>query len=721
MRLVTDWTVDYGSGPMPIRVPHAWRHDVPVAWEGPAIYRTRVAGSGYLVFRGVSYEATVSVEGKEVLRHRGIWDTFSVPLPSPGDHDVEVRVVKNGGPTFPVRDVASGFLPFVFHTFGGIFGEVEYWETEPADLPPVKPRIEARGSKLLLDGEPYYPRGILHWGWYPEIGHPNPPEDLIRREVETLRDLGFNLVKFCLWIPPHRYLDLLSECGLTAWLELPLWDPSPDRDRQREMAEELERIVRQYAHHESIILWTVGCELSTSTPFEYRRNLVEMVRRLVPGALVKDNSGGAEMYGGDLREFGDFDDFHPYCDTMFYPPVLDSLLPGPRNPRPLLLGEFNDIDVHRDLARIETEQPYWAAADPALNDQGVRWQHDLPTVKKFDDPDLIASSRSKAVFIRKFVQEAVRARSEISGWVITGIRDTPISSSGFLDDWDQVRFTNEEVEPWMRDEALFLIPSRRPPWVRGGNRPGWRDPHNHFAGSVHFRLGAHSVRGCTAEASWRIGSHSGCLPRVEIGALESVELGEFSVDLPRGAYLLEVELGSGRNRWPIWVVEEATLEVDVLDALGLLAGVTGASGPVLATHIPPDWHDRAGAVFLTSEGTIPMPFWREAAYKAYGTRWGDLGFDEHWPRILPISPDCALDPAHLRETFGDYVLLLERVDTRTYARHPILVEIPTAGGLLFVTTLRPFGGLGCQPHGIRWNPAGWALACGLIAASTQVA
>src|SRR5687768_12658657 len=81
---------------------------------------------------------------------------------------------------------------------------------------------------------------------------------------------------------------------------------------------------------DNTIIWTAGCELGTTTSAAYRQRLTKMVKDHTGSPLVKDNSGGSEMYGGDLREFGDFYDFHPYCDTPLYPPVLDSLLPGPR-------------------------------------------------------------------------------------------------------------------------------------------------------------------------------------------------------------------------------------------------------------------------------------------------------------------------------------------------------------------------------------------------------
>ena len=104
-------------------------------------------------------------------------------------------------------------------------------------------------------------------------------------------------------------------------------------------------------------------------------------------------------------------------------------------------------------------------------------------------------------------------------------------------------------------------------------------------------------------------------------------------------------------------------------------------------------------LLLDEEGTLPMPFWRECAQE-----FADPAL-ERWERLLPVSPDRALDPAWLRATFGDYEVLMNRVDTRTYADRPLLVR----AGSWIVTTLRPHGGLGSQPPGLRYNPAGCAL------------
>lgn len=768
--VLSGWTVDYGDGPLPCTVPHAWCQDVPLAWEGPAVYRCSVFtphGRQFLVFHGVSYQTRVFLDDAEVGVHEGIWDAFWFELAGDGrDHQVKVEAVKNGGESFPVRSVASGFIPFVFHTFGGIFKPVELVASLPACPMASLSGFRAEGTKFYASGtnqthipsaksqaeewlakrvgeptlaasaepddgreKPTYLRGVLTWGWYPELGHLNPPENTIHKEIDIAKKLGFNLIKFCLWVPPHRYLELMHEKGLMAWIELPLWDPTDDTESQEKIVKEFERIVDQYRHHPNIALWTCGCELHATTTAAYRKQLYDLVKART-GGLVKDNSGSAEMYGGDLREYGDFYDFHPYCDTHYYPEVLDSLQNGPRKKLPILLGEFNDIDVHRDLARIASESPYWVSQDAFLNDQGVRWQHDLPALiseNRFAQvPDenrhtsLIESSRRKSVFMRKIVQEAVRARDDIAGYVITGWRDTPISTAGVIDDWEQPRFRPEDFASWNRESSLFIIPSRRPPWVNGGNRSGWIDPYNWFEGRAFWKIGIHSEVELEGNLDWDILHFSwngdrrpkgkvaqGAGLPLKINSLESTEIGEISWDTDEpGGYLLRTTFSGVTNTWPFWIVPEfdSKIPLGVSDRRGLLADLAPAQSAraSIITDLEPI---ESGVAFLLDRGTSPMPFWRECAYEfLQGSFWDYMGYREAWERLLPMSTDRALDMGAIHETWPDreWEVLMNRIDMRTYKEHPMLIR----SGNIFVTTLRPFGGLGNCPAGISRNPSG---------------
>ena len=302
--------------------------------------------------------------------------------------------------------------------------------------------------------------------------------------------------------------------------------------------------------------------------------MVTMVRALTGCQNVVDSSGGAEAYGGDLREYGAFDVFHPYCDLPFYPPVLDSLRDDQRWP---LLGETIDHDVHRDLARLGDELPFWASALPELNAPGVRRQVDLPRVldsSRFAlEPTqsrhkaLMESSRRKALFVRKTAIEAVRARTDFDGYVITGWRDTPISSSGFFDDWGSPRFTPEECRPWNGGGVLFPIPSRCPAWIHGGNRPGWLDPLAHFAGDVFLRLGgdgdAAGDEFDAASLAWKIVDIEGMTIARGTGPSDNGRHKEWAQvvveDAAPGEYRLEARCGPVENAWRLWVRSEAGL------------------------------------------------------------------------------------------------------------------------------------------------------------------
>ena len=728
--LVKQWIVDYcdGSSTEEVTVPHAWRQDVALNYEGPVVYRTTIEvprRPTKLRFNGVSYAAEVTLAGHIAKHHAGIWDAFDVSLAdfAGKEIEVEVKVVKNGGTTYPVRDVASGFLPYVFHTFGGIHGDVLIIEAESSLHHPVPAtkRVVVEGSQVLVDGKPFYTRGILHWGWYPDLGHTNPPPDLIRAEVREVKKLGFNLIKFCLWVPSQSFLEIMKEEGLEAWIELPLWDPSSDPSKQSQIAAEFEEIVRQYRHHDNIVMWTVGCELSEATPPAYRQHLVQLIKNLTGSPLVKDNSGGAEMYGGSLKEFGDFYDFHPYCELTYYPGVLDSLLPGPRSIQPTLLGEFNDSDVHRNLPRLADEIPYWSSTLSELNDQGVRWQHDLPTFlgkNRFalapetnGHDELAESSRKKSLFIRKWVQESVRAHSDISGYVITGLRDTPISTSGFFDDWDQPRFTAMECASWNSQTCLFIIPNRRPPWVQGGNRPGYIDPFNQFVGQVFIKVGIHSEGELSGGLLWRVYDEAFALVAhgagefLNIAPLISQQIGQIEwTSLRPGRYQLEVEFDNVRNCWPVWVSdrfgEQDRSFWKTTDPTQAFSFISTNGNAALSTQ----WEaNMAGLFMLTGQETIPCPFWRESAYEfLHEPFWKGLGFAENWERFVPIAPDRALSREWL-ESLGQRVeILMNRIDVRTYAQAPILARVGNA----FITTIRPFGGLGIQPCGIPSNAAG---------------
>lgn len=703
---VTRWTVDYGEGRLKeIRVPHSWRQDVDVRWEGPVSYKTLIDvpfKPSKLRFHGVSYLAEVHIDGHHEMTHEGIWDAFEVPLTAYRGKrvELEVRVTKNGGSTYPVKQTLSGFLPYVFHTFGGIFRPVEIVdESTPLTLPATSVNVPEE-----------YLRGILHWGWYPELGHCHPTAEMIDQEIAVIQKLGFNTVKFCLWLPPHQYLQRLEEKGLYAWIELPLWLPEGDVFSNPRIENELEQIVRQYAHHSNVVAWTLGCELQNSPP-EFRDKWVKKIQALTKCPWVKDNSGGAEMYGGDPREFGTFEDFHPYGEAHFLPQMFESLSLGPRTAKPILLGETIDHDVHRDLAQVAETMPFWASAMRELNDQGVRWQYDLPkflsTNRFAHEPEtnrhqeLMQLSIEKALFVRKHTVEQLRSREDFAGYILTGMRDTPISSSGILTDWNRERYSPEQFKSWNGDQVLFLIPMRDPRWTRGGNRPAYRDLYNFFADESNLvKVG---IAGFSGEGSaiWKLIDSRGQSVQEGIEPQQNVSTKPTQVaeihlpKVPVGTYKLQVEFAESLNEWEMTFHPKSdfsNIQLSTLD--DRLSSIQfGTNGVKLFVGPLPESIDYSQRQMFIVEGrgTTPMSYWRESF------QIDAMPFHQ----ALAVAPDCALDS----EIIGKCEWLETRVDTRTYQEYPMIAKRENT----VFTTYRVYGGHGTQPNGLVANPSGQSL------------
>lgn len=674
-------------------------------WEGPTVYSRSLdvpPSGGWLVFEAVSYQARVLIECKEAICHRGIWDAFSIDLSPWAGKSIflEVEVVKNGGETFPVSQVLSGFLPYVFGTFGGIYGPVWLCANDPlTDLPFCEdPWISVNEGKIFSKGRPFTPQGVLTWGWHPELGHTYLTPELSRSEIRKVKALGFNTIKFCLWMPPHFHLEAMAELGLHAWLELPLWAPADASTFDFEASEaELTRIVKQYRRHPNILAWTLGCELSDHTLAEWRAALTEKIKNLTQHPLVKDNSGGAEMYGGDPREYGTFEDYHPYCDLPFWPGVLDSLNPGPRPNKIVLLGETNDHDSLRDMNALAEDRPYWTSSDPCFNAQGVRWQHDFPGI--LDEwqsrdlaaklPELIRQSESQSLHIRRQVVEEFHARDYISGWVLTGWADTPISTAGFDSGCYQPRFSPEEVHPLVADPAPFLIRDRRPPWIKGGNRPGWQSRQCRWQGKALFRFGLRATEAWEGGILWKAVSDSGevwsegsvsvAVPEHQAGQVLEVWIPESFVGRGR----IELTIDDAWYSWPVAVFPSADLEIE---------------------------KETEGQIVCV-EGGISCPFWREAALDfSYDPIWEQRGWKEAWHLWQDVGGEGVLSAEDLAG-LSDLKIHLGRIDTRTYKEDPLVVSgfCTKRGHRVMLTTLRPNGGLGAQPHGLKQNPAGCEL------------
>src|SRR5690606_19404631 len=142
------------------------------------------------------------------------------------------------------------------------------------------------------------------------------------------------------------------------------------------------------------------------------------------------------------------------------------------------------------------ELPWWARDDAHENPKGARWQHDVSVVEPrlrehglWDRQDELEQvSYEQALLHRKFTLEMVRTYGEISGYVVTGGRDTPISKAGMwtgaAEGEERLKFDAASFAAFNSDVVLALGWDKRRAWIHGGDRIAPWDTFGYVAGET---------------------------------------------------------------------------------------------------------------------------------------------------------------------------------------------------------------------------------------------
>ncbi len=610
-------------------------------------------------------------------------------------------------------------------------------------------QLRAEADRLFLNSEPFCVRGVLHWGWNPEMLAPIFTDEQIRAEFARVRALGFNLIKLCLFVPSQRFFEIADEEGLLLWLELPLWWQRLTDHLRAQVVREYTDILQQIHSHPSVVIYSLGCELDAHMlPADLAAALSQIVRSQTTGCLLCDNSGSGEAYGGLKLDLADFADYHFYADIQYFTPLCDHFHRDWTSPQPWIFGEYCDADDYRDLTELGG-RPAW------LKYQGVegnptRWAYNEQAERMaalhlpFTDAQLQHISRQQSLAVRKNIIEKTRARRGSGGYVLTGLRDTPISTSGIFDDLNRPKYAAEDFRAFNVDTVLLLERGRSRQWTHGGDRPAPLDRYNIRSGQVNpFKLvAAHAGPPLTDKrVRWQLvdsagaivltdesvvhGSILGGIPR-EIASLDLVVP---TVDQPH-MYRLRAELDSmTANEWHIWIYPPAAAEPPArvtihsprLRSLGLpfpayehpIAPfgdviITDTLDPVI--HSALDQGAKVILLALDANSPLPtqtMPFWRESLKLIHADHpaWGDFphaGYVDM--QFYQLATDRVLVPTMLP---GAPVItpLLSRLDARLFTLHHYAVEYQFRHGHMIASTLNLFGGTGDQVLGYAPNIA----------------
>lgn len=326
--------------------------------------------------------------------------------------------------------------------------------------------VAVEGTKVLVNGKAVFLTGMLHWGSYYDNYTSAVGMQQVRSEILALKEDGFNAIKYCLMSPPDYVLELCDQLGMYVYIEYPIWNATEsDAFFERAYLQMMEMVVkdRRFA---CVIMSDFNCEDLEFTPEmdQLMKWCVETAGEVAPNRLYTDNSSNGE------HRYGDFVTCHPYYQVNCFEDMLEGWILE-RGDQPLILGEFADISVLRDLAELaEKEDPdySWYHEYYEDYDQAAILREYGYSEEEIDR--IIQQSVLNAQELRKYYIEASKQNNHVAGLFLTHIFESPNGwADGWFDDLGQKHFDPDVIRPAADDTALLFV----------------RDTLNYRAGQVY--------------------------------------------------------------------------------------------------------------------------------------------------------------------------------------------------------------------------------------------
>lgn len=589
------------------------------------------------------------------------------------------------------------------------------------------------GPQFRLNGQPVSIRGVLNWGYSAPMIAPNPGEATWLEELEFIKSRGFNLMKYCLWVPPQRYLELADEMGVMTWMEYPTWHPDFSEKYLEPLRKEFREFFCYDRNHPSVILRSLTCETGPSAQLKVIQSLYDSAHELIPGVLVEDDSSWIGW-----NRINDFYDDHPYGNNHTWVKTLDGFNEYilAHGLKPMVLGETTAADTWVDraamLKRLGQERPWWA---PSVLDDMERWTERMRALAGPDGLDqLRPDSLRYGMLMRKFQIEAYRREIPYGGYVITVLRDIPNCSMGLIDYNGKPKWSEADWS-WQRDTICLLKTENDRRSFSSGEHIHGQILLSHF-GLKPIDKGELEVTLQELNAKDEPGAVLQRLEKKDIGQHPATlaELADLDWPAPDAKSpvhlqiraILKTAQGEFHNEWPIWVVPAA--DPAPLKQVQVHHSVDPGLARELFPGAPPYNHPGPDSVVVTSQFDDEVTQFLESGGRVLllpnGER-GSFALNAHWfLRGAPYIPHSAISDrvphalllelqhfdlasevvpnlAHL-DSFDPILLLWDTHDQSSVKTHGLVFETRVGQGRLLVSALR---------HGDRDNASGrWLLS-----------
>ena len=186
-------------------------------------------------------------------------------------------------------------------------------------------------QKMMLNNKFVFEIGPLDQGFWPDGIYTPPSEAALKADIQSMKTLGFNMVRKHIKVEPARWYYWTDKMGLLVWQDMPSANSYTDHPQPLDRPvyeKQLNDIITARWNAPSIIMWVVFNE---GQGRHDTAKLVDIAQTLDPSRLVDRDSGSGYEKNEDV---GDVEDIHSYPPPAF-PPVSAT--------RALVCGEYGGI------------------------------------------------------------------------------------------------------------------------------------------------------------------------------------------------------------------------------------------------------------------------------------------------------------------------------------------------------------------------------------------
>ena len=359
-----------------------------------------------------------------------------------------------------------------------------------------------KDGQFLLNGSPIYIQGVLLQPHYP-INLVNPPDpEMMIREINLVKEAGFNLLRSHLRPASPGYLELTDRLGILVYEETSLgW--IKDNPRFLEQGRrEIKELISRDCNHPSVVFWGILNENPAAAALNSDA-LVRFIRSLDPTRVVVDNSGGtmaidqdfgwqdrATMVPNRKTEREEIQDLHLYLGGLVPEPVYawERALGKNNHSQSLIEQGFGSSKTLLDVFDRQIES---YCGKIFVSELGCGGMSDLDeTVVQYHDQEQLVDAREMKAFrdslrngfsergldhvfgtMKDLVQEAqeiqaagntrhieaVLTNPRISGYILTQLNDVAWEfHAGLLDIWRRPKLAYAAIKRLNQAHILIL-------------------------------------------------------------------------------------------------------------------------------------------------------------------------------------------------------------------------------------------------------------------------